>query len=157
MGDGAVSIRPAVAGDRLPLARLLAEVAEEGTIGSEPPVDIARRAANWKLDGTLVAVVADVVVGELRVESSYFGFGEIGMMVASGWRSEGIGSALVAAAIDFAQEQGLHKLSLSVFPHNKPARGLYEKFGFVEEGWRAKHVRRRDGELWDVIDMGLLL
>jgi hypothetical protein len=30
-------------------------------------------------------------------------------------------------------------------------------FGFVEEGRRARHVRRANGELWDLIEMGLLL
>jgi RimJ/RimL family protein N-acetyltransferase len=51
----------------------------------------------------------------------------------------------------------LHKLSLSVFAHNAAAIALYRKFGFVEEGRRVKQYRRSSGELWDVIDMGLLL
>ncbi len=34
---------------------------------------------------------------------------------------------------------------------------LYRKFGFVEEGRLTKHIRRADGELWDLIEMGLLL
>jgi len=155
--DVAVSIRPAEDGDRRSLALLFAAVAEEGLIGAEPPLDVGRLAAYWRLDGTLVAVAEDGVVGELRLDPSYFGFGEIGMMVASDWRGRGVGSALVAAAIDSARARGLHKLTLSVFPHNEPAIALYEKFGFVEEGWHPKHVRRRNGELWDLIDMGLLL
>ena len=53
--------------------------------------------------------------------------------------------------------RGLHKLSLEVFPGNAAAIGLYRKFGFVEEGCRLKHVRRANGELWDVVEMGLLL
>ncbi len=59
--------------------------------------------------------------------------------------------------IEWARERGLHKLSLSVFPHNAAAIALYRKFGFVEEGRRVKHFRRASGELWDTIDMGLLL
>jgi RimJ/RimL family protein N-acetyltransferase len=55
------------------------------------------------------------------------------------------------------REQGLHKLSLSVFPHNEAAIALYRKFGFVEEGRRIKQYRRASGELWDAIEMGLLL
>jgi RimJ/RimL family protein N-acetyltransferase len=51
----------------------------------------------------------------------------------------------------------LHKLSLSVFPHNTAAIALCGRFGFVEEGRRVKHYRRSTGELWDSIDMGLLL
>ncbi len=37
------------------------------------------------------------------------------------------------------------------------AIALYRKFGFVEEGRRVKHDRRVSGELWDALDMGLLL
>jgi ribosomal protein S18 acetylase RimI-like enzyme len=51
----------------------------------------------------------------------------------------------------------LHKLSLSVWPHNAAAIALYRKYGFVEEGRRVKQVRRQSGELWDIVDMGLLL
>jgi len=46
---------------------------------------------------------------------------------------------------------------LSVFPHNEAAIALYRKFGFLEEGRRTKHIRRANGELWDLIEMGLLL
>lgn len=42
-------------------------------------------------------------------------------------------------------------------PHNEAAIGLYRKFGFVEEGRLVKHMRRDNGELWDLIEMGLLL
>jgi RimJ/RimL family protein N-acetyltransferase len=51
----------------------------------------------------------------------------------------------------------LHKLSLSVFPHNAAAISLYRKFGFEHEGVRRKQVRRANGDLWDLVDMGLLL
>jgi ribosomal protein S18 acetylase RimI-like enzyme len=37
------------------------------------------------------------------------------------------------------------------------AIALYRKFGFVEEGRRVKHYQRASGELWDAIEMGLLL
>jgi RimJ/RimL family protein N-acetyltransferase len=79
------------------------------------------------------------------------------MMVAAQWRGRGVGTALVAAATEWARSDGLHKLSLSVFPHNHVAIGLYRKFGFVEEGRLVRHVRRADGQLWDLIEMGLLL
>jgi RimJ/RimL family protein N-acetyltransferase len=68
-----------------------------------------------------------------------------------------VGTALVIAAIEWAQARGLHKLTLSVFPHNEAAIALYRKFGFVEEGRLIKHIRRDNGELWDLIEMGLLL
>jgi RimJ/RimL family protein N-acetyltransferase len=151
-------IRLARDDDRLPLAVLFAAVAEERDgIATEPPVDVEARAASWRLDGTLVAVAGTDLVGLLNVEQTRFGFGEIGMAVAREWRGRGVGSALLAAAIEWARERGLHKLSLGVFAHNAAAIALYRKFGFVEEGRRAKHYRRASGELWDALEMGLLL
>ena len=158
MSDAPFQIRPADDDDRLPLAALFAAVAEERDgIATEPPVDIEARAASWTLDGTLVAVAGGELVGSLHVERSRFGFGELGMSVAREWRGRGVGSALLAAAIEWAREQDMHKLSLSVFPHNAAAIALYRKFGFVEEGRRVKQFRRANGELWDALDMGLLL
>ena len=153
-----VEIRPAVDADRMPLAHLHAAVAEERDgIAAEPPVNLERRAAFWNLDWTLVAVADGGPVGLAFVIETPFGFGELGMCVAAEWRGRGVGGALVAAVIDLARERGLHKLILGVFPHNERAIALYRKFGFVEEGRRIKHIRRQSGELWDLIDMGLLL
>lgn len=158
MASDAIRIRSAQGSDRRALALLFAAVAEERDgIATEPPVDVDQRAASWELDGTLVAVMADEIVGSLRVEPSWYGVGEIGMMVATEWRGRGVGAALMVAAIDWARGHGLHKLALSVFPHNEAAIALYKKFGFVEEGRRVRHMRRASGELWDLIDMGLLM
>jgi ribosomal protein S18 acetylase RimI-like enzyme len=144
--------------DRVPLALVFAAVAEERDgIATEPPVDVEARAASWTLDGTIIAVAGTEVVGSVHVDRSRHGFGEVGMAVAREWRGRGVGSALLAAAIDWARERGLHKLSLSVFPHNTAAIALYRKFGFVEEGRRVKQYRRSSGELWDAVDMGLML
>jgi RimJ/RimL family protein N-acetyltransferase len=154
----AFEIRPAVDSDRMPLAVLFAAVAEERDgIASEPPVDIPARAASWLLEGTFVAIAGGGIVGSLHIQPSRHGFGELGMTVAHDWRGRGVGSALLAAGIEWARERGLHKLSLSVFPHNEAAIALYRKFGFVDEGRRAKQYRRASGELWDAVDMGLLL
>ena len=77
------------------------------------------------------------------------------MAVAREWRGRGVGSALMAAGVEWARERGgLHKLSLEVFAHNDAGIALYRKFGFVEEGRRVKQYRRQSGELWDTIEMG---
>ena len=62
-----------------------------------------------------------------------------------------------AAAIAWARSTGAHKIALDVFPHNDAAIALYEKAGFLREGYHPRHLRRKNGELWDVISMGLLL
>jgi RimJ/RimL family protein N-acetyltransferase len=154
------AVRAAADDDRRSLAQLLAAVAEERDgIAAEPPIDVDELAATWKIDGTLIATArsAGALVGEIRVDPTWMGFGDIGMMVAADWRGRGVGTALVAAAIEWARARGLHKLALSVFPHNDAAIALYKKFGFVEEGRLACHVRRADGERWDLLEMGLLL
>jgi ribosomal protein S18 acetylase RimI-like enzyme len=158
MADAPFQIRPACDDDRFPLALVFAAVAEERDgIGTEPPVDVEARAASWTLDGLLVAVAGGEVVGSIHVGTSGHGFGEIGMAIARDWRGRGVGSALMEAAIEWARAQGLHKLSLGVFAHNAAGIALYRKYGFVEEGRRVKHYRRQSGELWDSIEMGLLL
>ena len=151
-------IRPGLEGDRVPLATLFAAVAEERDgIATEPPVDVQARAAGWMFDGTLVAVAEGAIVGLLHLQASRHGFGELGMAVARAWRGRGVGSALLAAGIEWARERDLHKVTLAVFPHNTAAIALYEKFGFVEEGRRVKQFRRASGELWDAVEMGLLI
>ncbi len=152
------TIRPATDADRMPLAEMFAAVADERDgIASEPPIDIEGRAASWKLDGFFVAVAGDRVIGSINVEAGRHGFGEIGMAVSRVWRGRGVGSALMETAIAWARERGIHKLVLSVFAHNSAAIALYRKYGFVEEGRRIKQYRRASGELWDSIEMGLLL
>jgi RimJ/RimL family protein N-acetyltransferase len=156
--DALFQVRPARDDDRLQLALQFAAVAEERDgIATEPPVDVEARAASWTIEGTLVAVAGAEIIGSLVLEPSRHGFGEIGMAVAREWRGRGVGSALLAAAIEWARDRGLHKLSLGVFAHNTAAIELYRKFGFVEEGRRIKQYRRSSGELWDAIEMGLLL
>jgi RimJ/RimL family protein N-acetyltransferase len=154
-----VEVRPAGADDRLPMAQLLAEVAEERDgIGSEPPVDVEARAQRFDIAGSFVAYAGEQMVGQLSVQPSGHGYAEIGMLVARAWRGRGVGSALMEAAIEWARARGdIHKLSLDVFAHNAAGLALYKKFGFVEEGRRVKHYRRQSGELYDSIEMGLLL
>jgi [ribosomal protein S18]-alanine N-acetyltransferase len=158
MSGQSIWVRAAQEGDRRSLALLFAAVAEERDgIAAEPPIDVDKQAAAFDLERTLVALASDDLVGLIFVIESGFGFGEIGMMVAEPWRGHGVGTALVAAAIEWARGHALHKLTLSVFPQNTAAIALYRKFGFVEEGRHPKHIRRASGELWDLIDMGLPL
>jgi RimJ/RimL family protein N-acetyltransferase len=67
---------------------------------------------------------------------------DLGLMVAASARRRGIGWALLDQAATWARSSGVRKLELHVFPHNEPAIRLYEKFGFVREGYRKEHFRR---------------
>jgi RimJ/RimL family protein N-acetyltransferase len=77
---------------------------------------------------------------------------DVGLMVALDARRQGVGTALMRAAVDWARETGVHKLELHVFPWNEAAIALYEAFGFEREGYRKRHYRR-GGEFVDAILM----
>lgn len=68
---------------------------------------------------------------------------ELGMGVKKGLRSVGIGSALMRAALDWAAEAGVEKVTLGVRASNVVAKGFYEAFGFVHEGRRVRQVKHR--------------
>jgi RimJ/RimL family protein N-acetyltransferase len=157
-------IRPARAGDLEAVVELYADVAAEGRwIAAEAPVDrgMRQRRMSELLDRRdaclLVAVAGGELVGQVGVELARYGVADLGMLVAAPWRGRGVGSALVAAALAWAREAGAHKVALQVWPHNQAAIALYEKFGFQREGLLRRHYRRRNGERWDAIVMGLLL
>jgi RimJ/RimL family protein N-acetyltransferase len=144
--------------------RLLGEVAAEGRwILTEPPLDEARLSSRvahsiGSETGTSFVAEADgAIVGDLGMHSATPESIWLGMGVARDWRGRGVGSALVAAAVDWARSHGFRELQLEVFPHNQAAIALYHKFGFVETERLRRRYRRRNGELWDAIVMSLPL
>ena len=63
--------------------------------------------------------------------------GRIGLMVHPGFWNQGVGSALVATALDLADNWlNLLRVELEVLAQNAGAIHLYEKFGFEHEGQR---------------------
>ena len=81
---------------------------------------------------------------------------DLGLMVDIRFRRQGVGRALLEAAVEWAPEHGIAKLELHVFPWNEPAIALYESFGFEREGYRRRHYLRPDG-LADAILMAFHL
>jgi RimJ/RimL family protein N-acetyltransferase len=77
---------------------------------------------------------------------------DLGLMVAKDARRQGVGWALMEAAVDWARASGVRKIELHVFPWNEPAVHLYERFGFEREGFRKGHYHRA-GEDVDAILM----
>jgi putative acetyltransferase len=77
---------------------------------------------------------------------------DLGLMVADDARRQGVGWALLDAAVEWAGGAGVRKLELHVFPWNEPAIRLYERFGFEREGERKAHYCRGE-ELVDAILM----
>lgn len=159
-------IRRATHDDLEALLDLREAVAREGVwIGAEVPLDregdrVRHRATIEAHGGTtglmLVAELDGDLVGSLSMHGRV-GIVGLGMNVADGHRGQGIGAALLAEALEWARASGAHKVELEHWPWNHRARALYERFGFVEEGYRRRQYRRRDGSLWDSVVMGLVL
>jgi RimJ/RimL family protein N-acetyltransferase len=159
-----VEVRPAAEADLDAAVDLYADVAAEGRwIAGEAPVDKGERRARFessirKDDAQFfVADDGERIIGELGIELAPYGVADFGMMVAADARGRGVGSALLAAAIEWARVAGAHKVALQVWPDNQGAIALYRKFGFDEEGHLRRHYRRRNGDLWDAVIMGLPL
>ena len=159
-----VHIRRATEDDIEQVIDLLESVAAEGRwIATEPPVNRERRrtamlaTVNRDDAALFVAVREGVVVGELGLYPGWPGVYDLAMLVEFSQRNMGIGSALMKIGIEWANSMHAHKIALEVFPWNAGAISLYSKFGFLHEGFRRRHLRRRNGEQWDVIAMGLLL
>jgi RimJ/RimL family protein N-acetyltransferase len=94
------------------------------------------------------------VVGYISIDIASYGVADIGMLIIVGWRGLGLGTTMLDAAIGWAAAEGAHKMALEAWPHNSSALELYRRAGFVEEGRKRRHYRRRNGEIWDAVLMG---
>jgi len=86
----------------------------------------------------LVAEVEGLVVGQLGLQVMQNPrrrhVAEIGMGVSEPYQGQGIGSALLRAALDMADNWlALRRVELLVYSSNEPAVALYERFGFEVE------------------------
>ena len=127
------------------------------------PVERQRQRLSQPQDGsyTLVACVDGEVVGHLKLwtfpdSPRRKHVGSIGMSVHDEWQGKGVGTALMKAAVDFADRWlNLSRLALSVFVDNEAGIRLYQKFGFEIEGRMRRDVYR-DGRYVDIYLMGRL-
>lgn len=157
-------VRDATSADFDGWRSVFAAVASEGLwIGAEeaPPAEYMRPRFERGIDDpkrlSLVADADGEVVGYLHGDFELAGVVELGMAIESEWRGRGIGAALLDRCITWSTEHGAHKVMLQVWPHNSAAIALYKKAGFHHEGRLVRHWRRRNGELWDLLAMGLNL
>jgi L-phenylalanine/L-methionine N-acetyltransferase len=96
---------------------------------------------------SLVACVEGEVVGNLGLHvldrPRRRHVGDIGMAVRDDWQGKGIGSALMAAMIDLADDWlNLMRIELTVYTDNAAAVALYQKFGFAIEGTLRRYAFR---------------
>ena len=80
----------------------------------------------------------------------YEGVAELSIYVATWARGEGVGDALMKAAISAAEAAGIWTLQGSVFPENKSSLALCARNSFREVGRREK-IGKREGQWRDTI------
>ena len=123
-----------------------------------------KRLAEWQPgDRLLVAELDGRVVGNLGLHNHQQAqnprrrhIGYLGMAVHDAWHGRGVGSALMTAAIDLADNwMQLKRLELTVFTDNVAALALYKKFGFEIEGTLRMYAFR-NGEYVDAHTMARL-
>ena len=104
----------------------------------------------------LVAVVNERVVGQLGLQPGtgrQAHVAHLGMMVHVDYQGQGVGSALMEAAINLAENWlNLSRIELTVFTDNAAGLALYRKFGFEIEGTLREYAYR-DGHFVDTFLM----
>ena len=93
----------------------------------------------------------DVLTTPLRPRRRHAG--QIGMAVRDDCQGQGVGTALLQAAVELADHWlNLQRLELEVYVDNAPAVRLYQKFGFSVEGTLGRYAYRA-GQYVDVYTM----
>lgn len=123
--------------------------------------DVRRRLTGLgEADHMLVAEIGGALVGTAnlhRLSGRRSHAGEIGMGVHDDWTGQRVGTRLLAALLDIADNWlGLRRLQLTVYTDNAQAIALYRRAGFVLEGTFRQDALRQ-GRLVDVHAMARLV
>ena len=107
-----------------------------------------------------VALLGEDVIGWCDVSpmmgEGFAHSGRLGMGVHQDFRGQGIGTQLLAQAMQRCRDKGLERIELEVFGSNKSAISFYERAGFVVEGVKKKG-RKLDGEYDDLVQMAVFI
>lgn len=104
------------------------------------------------LDGQVIGDIGLTLAGNPRRRHT----ATIGMGVHDAFVGRGVGSALIRAALDIADNWlNLRRVELTVFTDNDAAIRLYERHGFISEG-SLKEFAFRDGLYVDAFTMARL-
>ena len=109
----------------------------------------------------LVACAGNEVIGELTLITTpthprIRHVGSIGVAVREDWQGKCVGTELMQAALDLAENWlNLTRIELKVYVDNPAGIALYEKFGFEIEGTHRRYAFR-DGGYVDAYSMARL-
>jgi putative acetyltransferase len=119
-----------------------------------------RLAASTERQVQLVALSDGQVIGHIgldqyaRIRQGHVG--TVYMGVALDWQGQGVGSKLMEAVLEIADNwMNLRRIELTVYFDNEAAQRLYRKFGFEMEG-RLRDYAVRDGVFADAMSMARL-
>ncbi|MDK8193874.1 GNAT family N-acetyltransferase [Paenibacillus sp. UMB7766-LJ446] len=130
----------------------------EGFIDPTGFEEIIRLDTERKRNLFLVALVKDQIVGYSRCEGvdlkRFSHKVEFGVCVSKKFWGYGIGKKLLALSIEWADTNGIEKMSLNVVGTNDKAMELYKGMGFEIEGTLKKDRRHADGRYYDTVMMG---
>ena len=105
------------------------------------------------VDGVTVVGWCDVVPVPRQI---FAHVGTLGMGLLPDYRGQGVGTRLMALAVEASRASGLERVELAVFADNHRARRLYEKMGFTIDGTRTRRAKI-DGRYRDEVLMARVL
>jgi len=91
------------------------------------------------------AVVGWVALSPVSSRCVYAGVAELSIYIAENSRGKGIGTALINAAIEESEINGIWTLQSGIMQDNTVSIRLHKKCGFREVGFREKIARDRFG------------
>lgn len=106
-----------------------------------------------ELDGEIAGQLSLIVHKQLRRKH----VATFGMGVFKQYMGKGVGSRLLAAALDLADNWLIiRRVEMEVYSDNEPAIKLYKKFGFLVEG-ECRQFAFRNGRFVDALIMARLI
>jgi L-phenylalanine/L-methionine N-acetyltransferase len=157
-----ITIRAYEPGDLAAITELTnLPLAVTGTLGLplQSSTDVERRFTIDASNRMLVAEIDGKVVGNAGLQLNRgrrAHSGSIGMAVRDDFQGRGVGTALMRALMDLADNwYNLLRIDLQVYTDNEAGIHLYQRFGFVIEGTLRSYAYR-DGEFVDAYYMARL-
>ncbi|MFD1033001.1 GNAT family N-acetyltransferase [Metaplanococcus flavidus] len=162
-------IRSAVSKDAAKLTELIADAESSGFMMFDPGErkmtsdQLAKRIEQVEQDSSSAILLAEsddellgylFVIGNAPQRTRHSVYLAIGIRETS--RGQGVGTRLFERLDNWAAENKIHRLELTVMVKNRAGLALYQKMGFIIEGIK-KNSLQVDGEYIDEYYMGKLM